>query len=96
MLQTIREFALEKLAARTEKELIQRRHAMYYVELAETAEPELRGSQQIEWVNRLEAEHDNLRAALSWVLKSDEPSEIEAALRLAGSLRWFWQMHNYK
>ncbi len=95
MLQTIREFALEKLVMRGEKELIERQHARFYVELAETAEPELRGPQQLEWMNRLEAEHDNLRAALNWLINNDTAPDIEAALRLAGSLRWFWQMHNY-
>ena len=95
MLETIREYALEQLAQRGELEQIQCNHAKYYVELAETAEPELRGPQQVEWTTRLEVENDNLRGALSWLLKHDQPGELELALRLAGSLRWFWEMHNY-
>lgn len=95
MLETICEYATERLAQRGELAEIQRKHAVYYTELAETAEPELRGPQQVEWIKRLEAEHNNMRAALRWLLNQHELTDLEMALRLAASLRWFWQMHNY-
>ena len=93
MLETIREYAREKLAQAGEAEAAQRRHLAYYLELAEAAEPELRGRAQLTWLNRLDRENDNLRAALSWAL------EIEAAasaLRLAGALQEFWDIRGYQ
>lgn len=63
MLETIREYGLDCLATSGEREVIQEAHAMYYLRLAETAELELRGAQQGVWFDRLEREHDNLRAA---------------------------------
>jgi predicted ATPase/class 3 adenylate cyclase len=89
MLETIREYALERLEASGEAGGLRVRHADYYLLLAEEAEPELRGSQQAQWLRRLETEHDNLRAALSWTL-GQEPDATEPALRLAGALWWFW------
>ena len=65
MLETIREYALERLAARGDGEAVRRRHADYYVALAEEAEPGLLGPQQREWLERLDAERDNIRAALT-------------------------------
>lgn len=86
MLETIREFALERLQASGEMAAVQQCHATYFLRLAETAEPELLRSQQILWLDRLEREHDNLRAALDWSL-ANEP---ETALRLAAALARFW------
>jgi predicted ATPase len=95
MLETIREYGLEALAANGEMESGQRAHAAYYLALAEEAEPELEGPQQVSWLERLEREHDNLRAALQW---SQEPTgeeetkqRNELALRLAAALLWFWR-----
>ncbi|HEY0069990.1 MAG TPA: tetratricopeptide repeat protein [Chloroflexia bacterium] len=68
MLETIREYAKERLEGSGEEEQIRYWHAEYYLALAETAESELRGPQQGEWLERLEQEHDNLRAALQWSL----------------------------
>ena len=100
MLQTIREFALEQLAGSGQQDEVGRRHAEYYLALAERAAPELRGEQQLEWLGRLEEEHDNLRAALSWSLSSTEREatkngRTEIGLRLAGALIWFWYNHSH-
>ena len=69
MLEIIRQYAREKLAESKEAERTLERHAAFFLALAEEAEPELAGTQQGLWVDRLEREHDNLRAALSWVLE---------------------------
>jgi predicted ATPase/DNA-binding CsgD family transcriptional regulator len=100
MLETIREYALEMLDANGEERLIRHAHAVYYMTLAEESERELVGPQQALWLERLEREHDNLRAALVWSLQQDEdPNEtqrrVEIALRLVGALRRFWQMHGH-
>jgi predicted ATPase/DNA-binding CsgD family transcriptional regulator len=87
MLETIHEFARERLQESGEDEEIRRLHAEYFLALAEEAEPELNGADQLAWLERLEAEHDNLRAALSWTLES---GAAELAFRLAGTLAVFW------
>ncbi|HEX2739398.1 MAG TPA: tetratricopeptide repeat protein [Rubrobacter sp.] len=92
MLETIHEFALEKLEESNEAETIRRAHAEYFLSLAERAEPKLWGPEDAAWLDRLEQEHDNMRAALSWAL---EHEEAELALRLGGALRWFWNMGGY-
>jgi predicted ATPase len=92
MLETIREFALEKLEGSANANAIKRAHAEYYLALAERAEPKLWGPDDATWLERLEQEHDNLRAALSWAL---EHEEAELALRLGAALRWFWNMGGY-
>jgi Tfp pilus assembly protein PilF len=92
MLETVHEFAREKLGQSAEAEEIKRVHAQYFITLAEVAFPELRGPHQLEWLERLEAEHDNMRAALIWAL---ERKEVEVALRLGGALGWFWSMRGY-
>jgi predicted ATPase len=79
MLETVHEFAREKLQGSGEAEEIKRVHAEYFLALAEEANPQLRGPDQLEWLERLEAEHDNMRAALSWAL---ERREAEVSLRL--------------
>jgi predicted ATPase/class 3 adenylate cyclase len=87
LLETIRQFAREKLVAAREMEAIRDRHLDEFVRLAEAAEPNMRTAAQLEWMSRLEAEHDNLRAALAWAL---ERSASDKALRLAGALSYFW------
>ena len=83
MLETIHEYAWERLELRGEGEVLRQRHAAYFVQLAEAAEAELRGAHQGVWMARLAVEQDNLRAALGLVL---ERQEGETALRLAGIL----------
>src|SRR3989442_8344288 len=74
-------------------------HADYYLALAEDAEPELGGPQQAAWLERLEEEHDNLRAALRWSLEQAGGDEggrrKETALRLGTALRRFWVIHGH-
>jgi predicted ATPase/class 3 adenylate cyclase len=92
MLETIREFALEQLQASAAAETLRQRHAGYYLLLAEQAEPELIGSLQEVWLDRLESEHDNLRAALQWALNREA---VEAAMRIAGAIWRFWYTRGY-
>ncbi|HEV8603530.1 MAG TPA: protein kinase [Gaiellaceae bacterium] len=87
MLETIREYALGRLAERGELEELQRRHAERCLALAEAAEPELTRSGQAVWLERLDEENDNIRAALAWSLQA---GERELGLRLAGALVRFW------
>lgn len=92
MLETIREYALEQLTAGGEEPTTRVCHAACYLELAEAAVPRLRGPEQVRWLDSLEADHDNLRAALEWYLGS---GGIEEAMRLAGALHWFWDRRGY-
>jgi tetratricopeptide (TPR) repeat protein len=91
MLETIHAYSREQLAASGEAEALARRHAAYFVDLAERAEPELRGSEQQAWLGRLDLEHDNLRAVLEWSGKAGDA----AGVRLAGALWRFWWMRGY-
>jgi predicted ATPase/DNA-binding CsgD family transcriptional regulator len=92
MLVIIREFATEQLKHGGEAAAIQQAHAAYYLNLAETAASKLKGSEQESWLERLEQEHDNLRAALRWSL---EHGEAETALRLVSALWYFWLLRGY-
>jgi len=89
ILEMLREYGWECLVANEEIEATQHAHAAYYLRLAEEAEPELGGPQQMMWLERLEQEYDNLRAALQWSLDQAEHGR-EMALRLGGALRRFW------
>jgi len=88
MLKTIREYGREALTVGGEMEATRQAHAVYYLALAEAAELEWEGPQESVWFVRLEQEHDNLRAAMSWLL---ERRAAEMALRLGAALWWFWQ-----
>jgi predicted ATPase len=94
MLQTVREFGLERLAASGELERTRMAHAHYFLALAEQAEPELHGPNQTMWLARLEHEHDNLREALEWALEKvidEEAAERrEIGTRLGAALKEFW------
>ncbi len=100
MLETIREYGLEALAASGEMEMTQQAHAAYYLALAEEGEPEYAGGQQALLLERLEQEHDNLRTALRWSLEQAEEEEAgqrkETALRLCAALWWFWSVHAHR
>lgn len=87
MLETLREYALERLREAGEA-AASRAHGSYYLGLAEAAEVGLQGPEQVIWLARLETERDNLQAALRWALAAD----AELALRLAGALSWFWYL----
>jgi predicted ATPase/DNA-binding winged helix-turn-helix (wHTH) protein len=93
MLDTLREYALEVLAARGETGELHRRHADHFLALAEAAEPELTGPRQATRFDQLEREHDNLRAALACFLESGEG---ELALRLGTALTRFWDVRGYR
>jgi len=87
MLETVREYALDLLEESGEAAELRARHAAYYVALAEEAEPKLTGPEQAVWLDRLEREHNNLRAALR---RSRDGGEVEVGLRLAAALWRFW------
>ncbi|MGH2593930.1 MAG: ATP-binding protein, partial [Anaerolineae bacterium] len=92
LLETIRQYARDKLLESGESERARTRHLNFFLQLSDEAEPKLRAADQLTWLARLETEHDNLRAALKWSLGS---REIEAGLRLAGNLSRFWYLHGY-
>jgi predicted ATPase/class 3 adenylate cyclase len=90
--ETIRQYARDKLFESGEVEKVRDRHLDYFVHFAETAEPELRGKEQWEWLDRVETEHDNFRTALAWSLES---GKSDRALHLAGTLYYFWLLRGY-
>jgi predicted ATPase/DNA-binding CsgD family transcriptional regulator/transcriptional regulator with XRE-family HTH domain len=92
MLETIREFGLECLEACGETATVRHAHARYYLGLAQEAQVYLEGTEQAGWLERLERESANLRAALLWAL---EQQESEIALRLSGTLFRFWEARRY-
>jgi tetratricopeptide (TPR) repeat protein len=92
LLETVRQYALEKLAESGEWDSVRDRYFDYYLKLVETAEPKLRSAVQLLWLNRLETEHDNLRAALEWSLGRDD---AEVCLRFTGAVWFFWGMRGH-
>jgi predicted ATPase/DNA-binding SARP family transcriptional activator len=107
MLETIREYALDQLDASGEGPEMRDRHLDYYLALAEEADAGLLGPQQVGWCDRLEAEHDNVRAAFAWVLTALDdhvpvtsgltraPTRLEAGIRLADALELFWMLRGH-
>jgi predicted ATPase/class 3 adenylate cyclase len=91
MLETIREYALERLEASREADEIRRRHAEHFLALAKAAEPHLR-KQTDEWLDRIEAEHDNLRGALD---RLEATGNSKLVLELAAAMCWFWNFRGY-
>jgi predicted ATPase/class 3 adenylate cyclase len=91
MLETVREFAAERLGISGKKDPLHHLHAEHFLTLAETAEPHLRGSPK-EWGDRIESEHDNIRSALDTLEAS---ADVELALRMAGSIAPFWYLRNH-
>lgn len=93
LLETIRQYSLEKLTEAREMTALRNRHLAFFVELTEQAEPQLKGADQKLWLERLEIEHDNLRAALEW--SKTEISRVVEGLRLAGALWPFWEVRGF-
>jgi non-specific serine/threonine protein kinase len=92
MLETISAYGIECLALAGELDDARRAHSAYFVDLAETAEPELTGSEQATWLDRLETEHDNLRAAISW---TEEQDDADTGLRYGAALWRFWLVRGH-
>ena len=92
MLETIGQYAREKLWQADEGELSCQRHLTYFVDLTERAEPNLRAFNMVLWLDKLETELDNIRVALEYALESN----IEAQLRIASALLWFWWIRYHR
>ncbi len=92
LLETVREYALERLVASGEEEPTRSAHAAFYLALAEEAEPQVQGPEQSWWVQRLAREHGNFRSALAFIF---ERGDGETALRLAVGLRRYWHLKGY-
>jgi predicted ATPase/DNA-binding CsgD family transcriptional regulator len=98
MLETLHEFGWECLQGYGELEAAREAHARYYLGLAEQAEPELQGPNQATWLEHLEQEHDNLRAALEWALEEaaeQVPERREIALRMSVAMKPLWLSHGH-
>lgn len=92
LLETIRQYAREKLELSGEAKPLHDRHLDYFLVFAQNAEPRFFGVGQRDEMNQLELEHDNLRAALTWSLESNQ---IEPGLQIAGTLAWFWRNNGH-
>jgi predicted ATPase len=92
MLETIGEYALERLEQSSEAEDIRQRHASYCFALADAAEKHRYAATQGLWLQRLDANHDNMRAALAW----SQARNVDIAARLAGALQWFWYIRGHR
>ena len=92
MLETVREYAREKLTESGSGETVRERHCDYFLALAEEAAPKLSGAEQVDWLQRLEVEHDNLRSAMEL---SAVAAGTAAGLRLCGALQRFWITHGH-
>ena len=93
MIGTIKEYAGHRLAEAGESDLARRAHLAYFTELAETADPHLRRAEQLEWLARLEAEHDNIGSAMRGALAA---GEAQGAMRLAAGAGWYWWLGGHK
>ncbi len=91
MLEVVREYALESLEESGEWDVMQRRHAEFFLALSEQAEPHLQAAKSGEWLKRLEDEHDNLRAALRWAIGNDR----KLGQGLASAIWRFWLLHGH-
>ncbi|MET9491678.1 BTAD domain-containing putative transcriptional regulator [Nocardia sp. NPDC006630] len=93
MLETIKEYARERLTEAGESESARRAHLAYFTELAATADPHLRRAEQLEWLATLAAEHDNIAAALRAALAAGDAT---GAMRLAAAAGWYWWLGGHK
>jgi predicted ATPase/class 3 adenylate cyclase len=92
MLMTIREFAWEQLLSSPEADEVRRRHAEFFQALAEEAEPNLTGLEHMRWLDLIDRDHDNIRAALRWSIEKDQ---AEVGLRIGGALWRFWHLRGH-
>ena len=92
LLETLRQYAHERLATRGECEEIGHRHAAYYLDRGVEARPHVLGPDQVSWLDRLDRDHDNLHAALRWAI---EREDADLGLRLVASLSWFWYLRGH-
>jgi predicted ATPase len=92
MLETIREYAIERLEASGDADALHRRHAEFFVAMAEEAEPEVKRGTPKDWLGRLDRDHDNLRAALD---RLEAAGDTQRMLQLAGALVDFWQIRGH-
>ncbi|MPZ12913.1 MAG: tetratricopeptide repeat protein [Chloroflexi bacterium] len=98
LLEPVRQYAIERLAAGEEIEEVRRRYARHYAQLAEAAEPQLMSGRRPPFMARLADELANVRATLTWALRRAEDGDSDAAdlgLRLSGALLWFWHLHGH-
>jgi non-specific serine/threonine protein kinase len=102
LLETLRQYGRERLQAGEETAVVQRRHAAYYLTLAEYAEQRIMGPEQLRWLDVLEGDLDNLRAALAWCLDQraraqgdEDVTALETGMRLAGALHWLWHFRDH-
>ncbi|MFI5657919.1 AfsR/SARP family transcriptional regulator [Streptomyces sp. NPDC051684] len=97
MLETIHEYATERAAQAPELLAeAERRHTAHMRALVEAADPKLRSAEQLPWIQRLETELDNIRAALTRVMSGPGPTDLESAIALALHMGWFWWLRNYR
>ena len=89
MLEPVRQYALERLEQSAEAEDVLQRHALFFLAFAERAEPRIKGSDQVQWLDRLETENDNLRAAIGWSLETED---TQTASRFGWALGMYWVM----
>ncbi len=92
LLETLRQYALGKLKDSGEADEIRTRHADFFLQLAEKAAPHLRGPEQVDWMEALEADHENFRAAMAF---TDEHDMSDMTARMAAALHWFWGVRNH-
>jgi predicted ATPase/class 3 adenylate cyclase len=97
MLETIREYAADRLAASDpdDDRAVRRRHAAFFRDLAEQAEPHLTGEEQTRWLTILEREHDNVRTALDLAERAQDPDDVATGLRTAAAIWRFWQQRGH-
>ena len=93
LLETVRQYAQDRLRDAGEAAAVRNWHRDWFLELVERAEPNLQGPEQAIWFERLETEHDNLRAALAW--SETDSGGLEAGLRLAAPMWWFWILRGH-
>ncbi len=92
LLESVRQYGSKKLIEHGERERLRERHLKYFMDWTEEVEPRLRGAEQIVWWDRIEMEHENIRAALEWSLSG---GDAEWGLRLASATFWFWEPRGY-